>query len=234
MTLLSVSGLDAGYGDHQVLTDVDLRVDRSDYVAVIGPNGAGKSTLLKAVFGLADRTAGRIEFDDTDITDAEPQEIIRLGMNYVPQGNNVFPPLTVEENLRMGAYILDDVPDEAFEAVFERFPELADHRTRKAGRLSGGQQQMLALGRALMLDPDLLVLDEPSAGLAPSLVDDMFDSVDDVSDAGTSILIVEQNATEALRRCDRGYVLVQGQNRIEGEGADLLASQQVREEFLGG
>ncbi|MFC3477173.1 ABC transporter ATP-binding protein [Halobacterium litoreum] len=234
MTLLDVSQLDAGYGDLRVLTDVDLHVDDGEYVTIVGPNGAGKSTAMKSVFGLADRFDGTISFAGDDITDLQPEEVIHEGMSYVPQTENVFPSLTVEENLRLGAYILDDVPEERKQAVFDRFPVLADRLDENAGTLSGGQQQMLAMGCALMLDPDLLLLDEPSAGLAPDLVDEMFDRVDDVNDAGTSILMVEQNAKEALRRCDRGYVLSQGENRYEGAGDELLDDEEVRQQFLGG
>ena len=156
------------------------------------------------------------------------------GISYVPQNENIFAGLTVQENLEMGAYILDEVPQDRLEAVYDRFPILRERKTQKAGTMSGGQRQMLAMGRALMLDPDLLLLDEPSAGLAPDLVDDMFDRIDGINDDGTAVLMVEQNAKEALRRCDRGYVLVDGQNRYEDSGDALLADQQVREDFLGG
>jgi len=234
VTLLDVSQLDAGYGDLRVLSDVDLHVDDGEYVTIVGPNGAGKSTAMKSVFGLADRFDGSITFAGDDITSLAPEEVIRQGMSYVPQTENVFPSLTVEENLRLGAYILDSVPEERKQAVFDRFPVLADRLDENAGTLSGGQQQMLAMGCALMLDPDLLLLDEPSAGLAPDLVDEMFDRVDDVNDAGTAVLMVEQNAKEALRRCDRGYVLAQGENRYEGAGGELLDDEEVRQQFLGG
>ncbi|WP_132060031.1 ABC transporter ATP-binding protein [Halorussus amylolyticus] len=234
MSLLHVSSLDAGYGDLKVLSDIDLDVDSGEYVAIVGPNGAGKSTAMKSVFGLADRMAGSITFAGTDITHLPPEEVIHEGLSYVPQTENVFPSLTVEENLRLGAYILDEVPEERRQAVFDRFPILADRLDMDAGTLSGGQQQMLAMGCALMLDPDLLLLDEPSAGLAPDLVDEMFDRVDAVNEAGTAVLMVEQNAKEALRRCDRGYVLAQGENRYEGSGDDLLGDDEVRKQFLGG
>jgi ABC-type branched-subunit amino acid transport system ATPase component len=234
MTLLSVQDLDAGYGDLQILTGVDIRVDDGEYVTIVGPNGAGKSTVMKSVFGLTTYMGGEITFDDEDITGLDPEEIITRGLSYVPQSENVFAGLTVLENLEMGAYTLDETPEDQIQAVFDRFPILDERRAQKAGSLSGGQQQMLAMGRALMLDPDLLLLDEPSAGLAPDLVDDMFDRIDDINDSGTAVLMVEQNAKEALRRCDRGYVLVQGQNRHEDTGEALLADQQVREDFLGG
>jgi len=232
--LLTVRDLDAGYGDLQILTDVDLDVLEGEYVVVVGPNGAGKSTVMKSVFGLTTHMGGSIRFGDADITGLAPEEIIHEGIGYVPQTDNVFASLTVRENLEMGAYILDEVPEDALSAVFERFPVLAERQSQRAGTMSGGQQQMLAMGRALMLDPDLLLLDEPSAGLAPDLVDEMFDRIDEVVAAGTAVLMVEQNAKEALSRCDRGYVLANGENRYADAGDRLLADPQVRQEFLGG
>jgi len=232
--LLQVRDLDAGYGDLQILSDVDMDVLDGEYVTVVGPNGAGKSTVMKSVFGLTAHMGGSIRLGEADITGLEPEEIIHEGVGYVPQNDNVFSSLSVRENLEMGAYILDSVPEDALAAVFERFPVLEERQSQKAGTMSGGQQQMLAMGRALMLDPDLLLLDEPSAGLAPDLVADMFDRIDAINEAGTSILMVEQNAKEALRRCDRGYVLANGENRYADTGDRLLADPQVRQEFLGG
>jgi branched-chain amino acid transport system ATP-binding protein len=232
--MLAVRDLDAGYGDLRILDGVDMTVADGEYVAIVGPNGAGKSTVMKSIFGLTTKMGGEIEFDGESIGDLPPEEIITRGLSYVPQSRNVFAGLTVRENLEMGAYVLDSLPEERLEAVFDRFPILAERATQSAGSLSGGQRQMLAMGRALMLDPDLLLLDEPSAGLAPDLVEGTFDRIDEINEAGTAILIVEQNATEALRRCDRGYVLVQGRNRHEGDGEALLANRQVREDFLGG
>ena len=234
MALLEARDIVSGYGDAQILHGVSMDVADDEIVCIIGPNGAGKSTFMKAVFGLIDCWEGSVNFDGAGITDLRPDEITREGMCYVPQVDNVFPSLTVEENLRLGAYILDETPEERRRAVFERFPILEQRLDANAGTLSGGQQQMLAMGAALMLDPDLLLLDEPSAGLAPDLVDEMFDRVDAVNDAGTSILMVEQNAKEALRRCDRGYVLAQGENRYEGSGDELLGDEEVRRQFLGG
>ncbi|MFC6721094.1 branched-chain amino acid ABC transporter ATP-binding protein [Halobacteriaceae archaeon SHR40] len=234
MSLLAVQDLDAGYGDLQVLDGVDMDVGDEEYVAIVGPNGAGKSTVMKSVFGLTDQMGGEIIFDGEDISDLDPNEIITRGLNYVPQSQNVFAGLTVRENLEMGAYILDELPTERLDEIYDRFPILRERKGQKAGTLSGGQRQMLAMGRALMLDPDLLLLDEPSAGLAPDLVDETLDRIDTINDDGTAVLIVEQNAKEALRRCDRGYVLVQGQNRHEDTGQALLTDQQVREDFLGG
>ncbi|MFQ3319552.1 MAG: ABC-type branched-subunit amino acid transport system ATPase component [Natronomonas sp.] len=233
-SLLQVEELDAGYGDLQILDGVDMNVESGEYVTIVGPNGAGKSTVMKSIFGLTNYMGGEIEFDGDDITGKAPEDIIHLGLGYVPQSDNIFSSLTVLENLEMGAYILDEVPQERLDEVFDRFPILKERQSQKAGTMSGGQQQMLAMGRALMLDPDLLMLDEPSAGLAPDLVDDMFDRIDRINEAGTAVLMVEQNAKEALRRCDRGYVLVQGQNRFMDSGDALLNDEQVRQEFLGG
>ena len=233
-SLLCVRSLDAGYGDLQILENVDLDVADGEYVTIVGPNGAGKSTVMKSVFGLTTYMDGRIEFGGDAIHGLRPEEIIYHGVGYVPQSDNVFPSLSVEENLEMGAYILDAFPDDALQTVYDRFPILEERRGQKAGTMSGGQQQMLAMGRALMLDPDLLLLDEPSAGLAPDLVEDMFDRIDRINDDGTAILMVEQNAKQALRRCDRSYVLVQGQNRYEEDGDALLNDPEVRKQFLGG
>jgi branched-chain amino acid transport system ATP-binding protein len=234
VSLLEVRGLDAGYGDLQILTDVDLDVADEEYVTIVGPNGAGKSTVMKSVFGLTTYMGGTVRFDEEDISGAKPESIIHKGLGYVPQTENVFAELDVEENLEMGAYILDSVPQDALRMVYDRFPILEQRRDQKAGTMSGGQRQMLAMGRALMLDPDLLLLDEPSAGLAPDLVDEMFDKIDEINEGGTAILMVEQNAKEALRRCDRGYVLANGQNRYEDDGTALLNDEEVRREFLGG
>jgi len=234
MSLLTVRDLDAGYDDLQVLDGIDLDVNDSEYVAIVGPNGAGKSTVMKSVFGLTDHMGGDIRFGDEEVSGLRPDQIITRGLNYVPQSDNVFPGLTIRENLEMGAYILDEVPEDRIEEVYDRFPILREREQQLGGSLSGGQQQMLAMGRALMLDPDLLLLDEPSAGLAPDLVEETLDRIDRINDDGTAILIVEQNAKEALRRCDRSYVLVQGANRYEDTGEALLNNEQVREDFLGG
>ena len=233
-SLLQVRDLDAGYGDLQILTDIGLDVGGKEYVTIVGPNGAGKSTVMKSVFGLTSHMGGTVSFNDKDITGMKPDDIIYEGLGYVPQNDNIFGSLTVRENLEMGAYILDEVPQDALDEVFDRFPILEERREQKAGTMSGGQQQMLAMGRALMLSPDMLLLDEPSAGLAPDLVDEMFEKVDEINDSGTAILMVEQNAKEALRRCDRGYVLVDGENRYEDSGTALLNDEQVRQDFLGG
>ena len=232
--MLRLRDLDAGYGDLQILSNVDLDVASGEYVTIVGPNGAGKSTVMKTVFGLTTYMNGVVEFEGTSIHGLPPEQIIREGIGFVPQNDNVFPGLSVRENLEMGAYILDSVPEDQIEQIYDRFPILRERQTQKAGTLSGGQRQMVAMGRALMLDPDLLLLDEPSAGLAPDLVSDMFDRIDRINEAGTAILMVEQNAKEALRRCDRGYVLVNGENRYTDQGDVLLSDGDVRQDFLGG
>ncbi|MFP4628753.1 MAG: ABC transporter ATP-binding protein [Halobacteriales archaeon] len=234
MSELRVTDLAAGYGDLQVLFGVDLHVVSGEYVAIVGPNGAGKSTVMKALVGLATVMGGEITFDGEDLRGVAPQAVVRRGIGYVPQRRNIFPSLTVEENLRIGGYLLGELPDERREAVLEQFPALRDHLDQRAGNLSGGQQQMLALARVLIPDPDMLLLDEPSAGLAPDLVDDMFDHIDAINETGVSVVVVEQNAKTALRRCDRGYVLAQGRNRHVDTGEALLEDSEVRRDFLGG
>ena len=232
--ILRIRDLDAGYGDLQILSDVVLDVADEEYVTIVGPNGAGKSTVMKTVFGLTTHMDGTVEFEGKPIQGLAPEQIIREGIGFVPQNDNVFPGLSVRENLEMGAYILDEVPEDQIETIYDRFPILRERSDQKAGTLSGGQRQMVAMGRALMLDPDLLLLDEPSAGLAPDLVADMFDRIDRINEGGTAVLMVEQNAKEALRRCDRGYVLVNGENRYTDRGDVLLADEDVRRDFLGG
>jgi len=234
MALLEASDVVSGYGDAEILHGVSLDVHAGEIICVIGPNGAGKSTFMKAVFGLIDCWEGRVVYDGRDITDDPPDEITRAGMCYVPQTDNVFPSLTVRENLEMGAYILDEVPRAALEEVFERFPILAERQDQIAETMSGGQQQMLAMGRGLMVDPGLMLIDEPSAGMAPHLVDEVFEKIRDINEAGTAILMVEQNAREALRNADRGYVLDMGENRFVDDADHLLDNEEVEELYLGG
>ncbi len=234
MSLLTVRDLDAGYGDLQILSGVELTVANREYVTIVGPNGAGKSTVIKTIIGLATYHSGTIEYQETDIANKSPEATVRSGVGYVPQTENIFPGLTVEENLRLGAYPIDGVPAERLDFVYDRFPVLGDRQGQQAGALSGGQQQMLAMGAALMPDPELLLLDEPSAGLAPDLVDEMFDHIDGINETGTTILMVEQNAKEALARSDRGYVLVNGENRYSDDSDALLHDKEVRRQFLGG
>jgi branched-chain amino acid transport system ATP-binding protein len=234
MALLEARDVVSGYGDVEILHGVDLDVDAEEIVSIIGPNGAGKSTLMKAVFGLIDCWEGSVTFDGQEITGLRPDQVTRTGMCYVPQTDNIFPSLTVQENLEMGAYILDQIPREALEEVYSYFPILEERKGQKAGTMSGGQRQMLAMGRGLMVDPELMLIDEPSAGLAPDLVDDVFEKILEINEGGTAILMVEQNAREALRNSNRGYVLEMGENRFEDTGEALLNNDEVAELYLGG
>jgi len=233
MGILEATGLVTGYGDAEIVHGVDIEVDPEEMVCIIGPNGAGKSTLMKAVFGLIGVWEGRVELAGTDVTDYRPDEITRVGASYVPQRNNIFPNLTVRENLEMGGYIQEEVTDGDFQQVYERFPILEERENQKAGTMSGGQQQMVAMGAGLMIDPDILLVDEPSAGLAPDLVEEMFERIRHIKEQGTAVLMVEQNARQALRYSDRGYVLDQGENRFVGTGEELLESEKIRELYLG-
>lgn len=233
MALLEARDVVSGYGDAEILHGVDLDVTEREIVTIIGPNGAGKSTMMKAVFGLIDCWDGTVVFDNENITDLRADQVTERGMCYVPQRENIFPTLTVRENLEMGAYI-DDPDPEDFQEVWNRFPFLEERQNTRASGMSGGQQQMLALSSALMIDPDLLLVDEPSAGLAPDLVDEMFDRLVGIRDAtDTAILMVEQNARKALSVADRGYVLDMGDNRFEGSGEELLDSDEIQELYLG-
>ena len=234
MALLTVEGLTTGYGEMEVLRSVSLRVEAGSIVSIIGPNGAGKSTAMKAVFGLLRPWQGSIRFGEREIGGLSPDKIVRLGMCYVPQTDNVFPSLTVEENLEMGAFVLTGPLQARKERVYELFPRLAERRRQRAGKMSGGERQMVAMGRALMLDPQLLLLDEPSAGLAPLLVDMIFEKIRDVNASGVAVLMVEQNARKSLELADHAYVLVGGRNGIDGAGRDLLGDPEVGRLYLGG
>jgi branched-chain amino acid transport system ATP-binding protein len=233
MPQLLVSDVTAGYGQIEVLSNVDLHADTGEYVCIIGPNGAGKSTLIKTIYNLTTLFSGSIQFNNVEISDVPAHELVRKGISYVPQTNNVFPPLTVKENLKMGAYSLDGDRADRYDQIYEYFPALAEIEDTKAGMLSGGQQKMLALGRALMVEPALLLLDEPSAGLAPDLVEQIFDHLDEINDAGITIIVVEQNAEEALNRAERGYVLTDGENQYEGPSDEIIDDEEIRREFLG-
>lgn len=234
MALLEIRDLVAGYGDAEIVHGVSMEVEEEEIVCVVGPNGAGKSTLMKAVFGILEPWSGVVSFEDRDVTRTPPEQKTRLGMSYVPQTQNLFPSLTVEENLEMGAYVLEDDADVRIQEVYRLFPVLEERGSQRSGSMSGGQQQMLAMGRALMAEPSLLMVDEPSAGLAPELVDEVFDKIEDVVESGTSVLMVEQNARKALRRSDRGYVLEGGEKRFEDAGSALLENPEVEELYLGG
>jgi branched-chain amino acid transport system ATP-binding protein len=203
-------------------------------VVIIGPNGAGKSTVLKSLFGLATIRSGRVLFQGSDITHLPAEQLVRRGIGFVPQTNNVFPSLTVQENLEMGAFIRRDNPAAQLERVYELFPPLKEKRRQAAGSLSGGQRQMLAIGRALMVEPQLLLLDEPTAGLSPLYIEQTFALLQEINRLGISILMVEQNAKQALKMADWGYVLSTGENRFEDTGPNLLNNPEVLELFLGG
>ncbi len=234
MSLLEVSGVYGGYGGVDILNGVDLRVEDGEIIVVIGANGAGKSTAMKAIVGLVEIREGTVTFDGADITRKRPDEVARLRLCYVPQERNVFPSLTVQENLEMGAYLRNDDYSAQMDAVYEIFPPLKEKRSQPAGTLSGGQRQMVAMGRALMLDPRLLLLDEPTAGLSPIITEQIFDKIKEINAQGVGILMVEQNARDSLALADRGYVLAMGRNRFEDTGANLLANREVAEMFLGG
>jgi branched-chain amino acid transport system ATP-binding protein len=234
MTVLEAEGVVTGYGEVDILHGVSVMVDHGEIVAVIGPNGAGKSTLMKAVFGLLKIKKGKILLNGAEITNLAPQHMVQKGVCYVPQSENVFPSLTIQENLEMGAFIREDDHKKRLDEVYEMFPVLAERPHLRAGKLSGGQRQMLALGRALMLDPHLLLLDEPTASLSPLMVGDILAKIRDINRTGVAILIVEQNAREALNLCHRGYVLVMGKNALEGTGESLLQSEDVGRLYLGG
>ncbi len=233
MSLLSVQNVVSGYGEMEILHGVSIEVHEGEIVTIIGPNGAGKSTLMKTVFGLIPTWEGKILFAGEEITRLPPERIVRRGLCYVPQEHNVFPSLTVNENLEMGAYLRNDDYRARMEMVYELFPDIAERRNTKAGKLSGGMRQMVALGRALMLEPRMLLLDEPSAGLAPLVVEMIFDRIRAINEQGVGILMVEQNARKALEYSHRGYVLVDGRNRLEGTGQELLSNEEIGRLFLG-
>ena len=235
MSLLEVRDLHAGYGKLEILKGVSLRVEPRQVVSIIGPNGAGKSTVFKTVFGLLPARQGQVLLDGEDITNQPPADLLRRGMAYVPQGRNVFPLMTVEENLRLGAYTRPrsaELEDE-IERLYETFPVLRESRRRRAGDLSGGQQQMLEMARALLLKPRLILLDEPTLGLAPLVFKEIFRIVENLRRLGQTILMVEQNAAKALEISDYAYVLELGQNRYEGAGEVIRTDERVRRLYLG-
>ncbi|RYG92132.1 ABC transporter ATP-binding protein [Loktanella sp. IMCC34160] len=224
-----------GYGKGpDILHECTIAVNPGEIAVIVGPNGAGKSTAMKAVFGMLNVRSGRVLLDGEDITALSPQDRVIKGMGFVPQVRNIFPSMTVEENLEMGAFIRKDDIRQTMEQVYELFPILKDKRGQAAGELSGGQRQQVAVGRALMTKPKVLMLDEPTAGVSPIVMDELFDRIIEVSRTGIPILMVEQNAKQALEIADRGYVLVQGRNGHTGTGKELLADPEVRQSFLGG
>jgi len=232
--ILEVEGVDSGYGDVQVLDDLSLALEADEIVCLIGPNGAGKSTALKTVFGLLKPWQGSLRLDGGDVTGMDPEDLVRAGVGYVPQVENVFGALTIEENLRMGGVARKGGLDEVIGALYDRFPILDEKRSSKARTLSGGQRQVLAFARALVMEPDVLLIDEPSAGLAPNIVEDVFRNVTTVNELGTAILMVEQNAREGLAISDRGYVLDQGSVHYEDDADALLDNPEVSRRSLGG
>ncbi|MCL6640274.1 MAG: ABC transporter ATP-binding protein [Candidatus Rokubacteria bacterium] len=234
--LLTVEDVTAGYGRMDILHGVSLHVDAGEIVSIIGPNGAGKSTAFKTIVGFLRPRRGRIRFNGEDITGLPPHLIVRKGLAYVPQGRIVFPQMTVLENLEMGAYIERDRArvEAALERVYRLFPILAERRRQRAGTMSGGEQQMVAIARALMTTPSLILLDEPSLGLAPKFVALIFEKLVEMRAAGYTLMVVEQNAARALAITDRGYVLELGRNRFEGPGPRLLTDPEVRRLYLGG
>ena len=232
--ILQVSNIYAGYiKDLNILQGINFRIAPGELVAVIGPNGAGKSTLAKTIFGLLTPEQGTIIFKGENIASLKSDRIVRRGMCYVPQISNVFASLSVEENLEMGAFIRKGSLQSLKDSIFTMFPRLAERRRQRAGTLSGGERQMLAMGKALMLKPDLLLLDEPSAALSPILVNDVFEQIKKINQTGTAIVLVEQNAKKALLMADRGYVLENGCDRFEGTGTELLNDPQVGALYLG-
>jgi ABC-type branched-subunit amino acid transport system ATPase component len=233
VSLLEASQVVSGYGEVEILHGVSLRVDDGEIVSIIGPNGAGKSTLMKAVFGLLKIRSGAIHLNAEDITGLPPQAVVRKGISYVPQSENVFPSLTIRENLEMGAFTRENGQRERMAEVLALFPDLSGRLGENASKLSGGQRQMLALARALMLEPRLLLLDEPTASLSPKMVEGIFEAIRDINRSGVAILLVEQNARQALSLCHRGYVLAMGQNRLDGPGQELLNNDEVGRLYLG-
>jgi len=224
-----------GYGPGpDILHSCTIAVERGEIAVIVGPNGAGKSTAMKAVFGMLRLSEGQVRLDGDDISHLSPQDRVAKGMGFVPQTNNIFTSMTVQENLEMGAFIRRDDFRETLEQVYDLFPILRDKRRQAAGELSGGQRQQVAVGRALMTKPKLLMLDEPTAGVSPIVMDELFDRIIEVARTGIPILMVEQNARQALSIADKGYVLVQGRNAFTGSGAELLNNPEVRKSFLGG
>ena len=234
MIILKAEDITAGYTEIDILHDVNIRVRSGEIVSIIGPNGAGKSTLLKTIFGILRPRHGTVTLKDEDITGLKPDKIARKGISYVPQVDNVFPSMTIQENLEMGAFIRDDDYSQRLDEVYDLFTVLRERKKQKVGQLSGGQRQMVAMGRALMLDPQVLLLDEPSAGLAPVLVSDIFEKIKEINATGVAMIIVEQNAREALKMAQHGYVLAMGRNVLDDTGEALLANEEVGRLYLGG
>lgn len=234
MSYLIGEAMTAGYGGADILHGCTIGVEKGEIAVIVGPNGAGKSTAMKAVFGMLSIREGRVMLEGEDITALSPQDRVKVGMGFVPQTANVFTSMSVEENLEMGAFIRDDDFAETMDQVFQLFPILQEKRNQPAGELSGGQRQQVAVGRALMTRPKVLMLDEPTAGVSPIVMDELFDRIIEIARTGIAILMVEQNAKQALNIADKGYVLVQGRNRYTDTGEALMKDPEVRKAFLGG
>ncbi len=234
MFLLSGENITCGYGSVDIVSNCNIGVKKGEISSIVGPNGAGKSTAMKAFFGLLPIKHGKVVFDGEDITNLPPQQRVLKGMGFVPQTNNIFPSLTVQENLEMGAFIDQNNTKEMLEYIYDLFPVLKDKKSQDAGELSGGQRQQVAVGRALMTKPKVLMLDEPSAGVSPIIMKSLFTKIKEIANQGTAILMVEQNAKQALKISDLGFVLSQGKNLFTDSGNSLLANKEVRQAFLGG
>jgi branched-chain amino acid transport system ATP-binding protein len=235
MAFFEGSKMTAGYGNGpDIISSCSINVDRGEIVAILGPNGAGKSTAMKAMLGLLKLKTGSISIDGKDITNLSPQDRVKAGISFVPQTRNVFADLTVKENLEVGAFLREDDVDKVIDEIYELFPILNEKKSQVVGELSGGQRQQVALGRALMIRPSVLMLDEPTAGVSPIVMDELFQHIIKVKKTNVAIIMVEQNAKQALSISDRGYVLVTGQNKFEGSGNELLQDPEVRRSFLGG